>query len=101
MAKFDKAALDKLYEAILTLRSSEDCAKFFDDLCTIQELEALSQRMEVALSLKSGKSYAEVNKMTGASTATICRVGKCLNYGSGGYALVISRMNGEGKKDAE
>lgn len=97
MAKFDKKSLDKLYSAILTLENSEDCDKFFEDLCTIQELEALSQRMEVALSLKAGRSYAEVNKQTGASTATICRVGKCLNYGSGGYDLVISRMNGEDK----
>ncbi len=95
MAKLDKARLEKLYSAILTLKTNEDCDKFFEDLCTIQELEALSQRIEVALALKSGKSYAEVNKQTGASTATICRVGKCLNYGSGGYDLAIGRMNGE------
>ena len=95
MAKFDKKALEKLYTAILTLQSSDECDKFFDDLCTIQELEALSQRLEVALALKSGKSYAEVNKQTGASTATICRVGKCLNYGGGAYDMVIARMDGE------
>ncbi len=97
MAKFNKEMLTKLYDAILTLRDSDECDKFFDDICTIQELEALSQRLEVARALKSGKSYAEVNKLTGASTATICRVGKCLNYGSGGYDMVISRMNEEGK----
>ena len=73
-------------------RDVADCDKFFEDLCTIQELEALSQRMEVALSLKAGRSYAEVNKQTGASTATICRVGKCLNYGSGGYRTVITKL---------
>ncbi len=95
MAKLDKKALETLYSAVLTLKSGKECEKFFEDLCTIQELEALSQRMEVAIALKSGKSYAEVNKQTGASTATICRVGKCLNYGSGGYELAIRRLNGE------
>ncbi len=97
MAKFDKKQLEKLYSAILTLKDVEECDKFFEDLCTIQELEAMSQRLEVALNLKSGKSYATVNQITGASTATICRVGKCLNYGRGGYDLAITRMNGEEK----
>ncbi len=95
MAKLDKNTLEKLYSAMLGLQTLEDCDRFFEDLCTIQELEALSQRMEVAMLLKAGKSYSEVNKLTGASTATISRVGKCLNYGNGGYDLAIRRMNGE------
>lgn len=93
MGKFDKNAAEKLYNAILSLKDAEECDKFFEDICTIQELEALSQRLEVACLLKQGKSYSEVNKLTGASTATICRVGKCINYGNGGYDMVISRLD--------
>lgn len=93
MGKFDKKAAEKLYNAILSLKDAEECDKFFEDICTIQELEALSQRLEVACLLKQGKSYSEVNKLTGASTATICRVGKCINYGNGGYDMVISRLD--------
>lgn len=92
MAKFEKKQLKRLYAAILSLQTEEECDKFFEDVCTIQELEALSQRLEVACLLKQGKSYSEVNKLTGASTATICRVGKCINYGSGGYDMVIERL---------
>ena len=93
MSKFDKEAAKKLYNAILSLKDTEECDKFFEDICTIQELEALSQRLEVACLLKQGKSYSEVNKLTGASTATICRVGKCINYGNGGYDMVIGRLD--------
>ena len=93
MGKFDKNAAEKLYNAILSLKDAEECDKFFEDICTIQELEALSQRLEVACLLKQGKSYSEVYKLTGASTATICRVGKCINYGNGGYDMVISRLD--------
>lgn len=93
MGKFDKKAAEKFYNAILSLKDAEECDKFFEDICTIQELEALSQRLEVACLLKQGKSYSEVNKLTGASTATICRVGKCINYGNGGYDMVISRLD--------
>ena len=93
MGKFDKNAAEKLYNAILSLKDMDECDKFFEDICTIQELEALSQRLEVACLLKQGKSYSEVNKLTGASTATICRVGKCINYGNGGYDMVISRLD--------
>jgi TrpR-related protein YerC/YecD len=93
MGKFDKKAAEKLYNAILSLKDMDECDKFFEDICTIQELEALSQRLEVACLLKQGKSYSEVNKLTGASTATICRVGKCINYGNGGYDMVISRLD--------
>ena len=70
----------------------DECSAFFDDICTIQELEALSQRLEVACLLNQGKSYIDINKTTGASTATICRVSKCLNYGEGGYLTAIERL---------
>lgn len=83
---------DVFYDAVLTLKNKEECTAFFNDVCTIQELEALAQRMEVAIRLKNGESYIDVNKNTGASTATISRVSKCLNYGDGGYSTVIDRM---------
>lgn len=84
--------VDKFYKAILTLKTPEECSAFFDDVCTIQEIEAIAQRFEVACLLDEGKSYIDINKGTGASTATICRVSKCLNYGDGGYKTAIDRL---------
>ena len=92
MAKIEKKYLEHLYEAILSLETMEECAAFFDDVCTIQELEALSQRFEVANLLHEGRNYVDINKLTGASTATICRVSKCLSYGDGGYETVIQKL---------
>lgn len=92
MQKRDKTATEKLFKAILSLKTEKECAVFFDDICTIQELEALAQRLEVACLLNEGKSYIDINKATGASTATICRVSKCLNYGEGGYKTAIERL---------
>ncbi|MBQ2759336.1 MAG: helix-turn-helix domain-containing protein [Clostridia bacterium] len=85
----------ELYKAVLTLRNEEECAAFFSDICTIQELEALIQRLEVAKSLLDGKNYNDIAKEIGVSTATICRVAKCVKYGDGGYKTVISRVNDE------
>ena len=82
----------ELFRAILSLSSEEECAAFFEDLCTIKEIQDLAQRYAVATMLRSGKNYQEVSKATGASTATICRVNKCLNYGSGGYRTVLDRV---------
>ena len=92
MQRMDKTAINKLYSAIISLENTEECSAFFDDICTVQELEALAQRLEVACQLLEGKSYVDINKNTGASTATICRVSKCLNYGDGGYKTVIDRI---------
>ena len=92
MPKNQKGEVNKLFKAILTLKTQEECAAFFDDVCTIQEIEAIAQRFEVACQLSDGKSYIDINKNTGASTATICRVSKCLNYGDGGYATAIERL---------
>ena len=92
MQKKGKYANEKLFKAILSLKNEKECASFFDDICTIQELEALAQRLEVACQLNEGKSYIDINKATGASTATICRVSKCLNYGEGGYKTAIERL---------
>ena len=95
MKKQSKSDYSNFFKAVLTLKTVEECADFFDDVCTIQELESLAQRMDVAIRLKQGESYLDINKKTGASTATISRVGKCLNYGSGGYDLAIERMNND------
>lgn len=92
MSKKEMLGVNKLYQAIISLKTEDECAAFFDDICTIQELEALSQRFEVACQLDQGKSYNDINKSTGASTATICRVSKCLNYGDGGYKTAIERI---------
>ena len=92
MKKQNKCDFNKLYEAILSLQTKEECSAFFNDICTIQEMEALAQRIEVAIRLKKGESYIDINKNTGASTATISRVSKYLNYGAGGYETVIQRM---------
>lgn len=84
--------VERLFQAILTLQTVEECYRFFEDACTIKEIQEIAQRFDVASQLWTGKSYQEVNQKTGASTATICRVKKCLMYGSSGYQLVLERM---------
>lgn len=85
--------MDYLMEAILSLKDKEDCYRFFEDICTINEIKAIDQRLQVARMLKEGKTYTEVAKLTGASTATISRVNKCINYGSDGYNRVLGRID--------
>lgn len=87
--------VDHLFEAILTLKSKEECYSFFEDLCTVNELLSLSQRFEVAAMLKERKTYLEIAEKTGASTATISRVNRSLTYGNDGYEMVFSRMKEE------
>ncbi len=82
----------KLYKAILSLKTPEECEAFFKDIFTFQEVESISQRLAVACYLTEGKSYVDINRLTGASTATICRVSRALNYGDGGYKTVIERL---------
>lgn len=86
---------EKFFKAILNLETAEECKRFFEDICTIKELQDMSQRLEVAFLLDEGKSYQEVLTKTGVSTATISRVNKCLNYGSGGYKEVIDKFAAE------
>ena len=81
-----------LFEAILSLENIDECAAFFEDICTIKELQDLTQRLEVAKMLNSGIKYQTIEAKTGASTATISRVNKCLNYGSGGYKSVLAKL---------
>ncbi len=85
-------AIKCLFEAILELETLEDCCRFFEDVCTVKEMQAIAQRLEVAKMLKAGETYTEIVKTTGASTATISRVNRCLNYGDGGYNLVLKRL---------
>ena len=93
MSKFlDKPASDTLYRAIMALKSEEECRIFFQDLCTVSELKAMEQRMDVAMLLEQGSIYSEILDRTGASSATISRVNRCLHYGSGGYQTVIPRL---------
>ena len=87
-----KEAKEALYKAILALKNEEECRKFFDDICTIGEINSISQRLQVAIMLKKGATFNEVAKLTGASSATISRVNKCINYGEGGYNIVIERI---------
>lgn len=84
---------DKLFQAILTLETVEECYRFFEDIATIGEIKALAQRLEVAKMLDSGMTYEDIVAATGASTATISRVKKCLHYGADGYRIVLERSH--------
>ncbi|MBQ1856234.1 MAG: hypothetical protein II137_06530 [Anaerovibrio sp.] len=83
---------DQLCEAVLKLKTVEECYQFFEDICTISEIKAMSQRLEVARMLQEHHTYDDIVSRTGASTATISRVKRCLNYGADGYALVLERL---------
>ncbi len=97
----DKKSIDSdfLYECILLLKDKESIKKFFEDLCTIQELNAITQRLEVAKMLKAGATYNQVAAETGSSTATISRVNRSLSYGNGGYDIVFNIIYNEEKSD--
>ena len=90
--KIRTEAVDSLFDAILCLKDREECYSFFEDLCTVNELLSLSQRFEVATMLRERKTYLEIAEKTGASTATISRVNRSLNYGTDGYELIFKRM---------
>lgn len=83
---------DHLFEAILTLGTVEECYAFFEDICTVHEIKSLAQRLEVAKMLQDKKTYIEIQQVTGASTATISRVNRCLSYGSDGYKMILDRI---------
>jgi TrpR-related protein YerC/YecD len=94
-SKFKSPQADKLFEAVLSLQSIDECYDFFEDLCTVAELRAMIQRFDIALMLDEGKIYTEITKRTGASAATISRVHKSLNYGENGYKRAIERLKGK------
>lgn len=109
-SKIKDELTDKLFKAILLLKDMDECYNFFEDICTISEIKALAQRLEVAGMLKDGKTYSEISEKTGASTATISRVNRCLNYGADGYKMILDRLEEkevkepgkkEGNKDVE
>ena len=90
--KLRTEAVDHLFDAILSLQNKEECYTFFEDVCTVNELLSLSQRFEVAKMLRDQKAYLDIAEKTGASTATISRVNRSLNYGNDGYDMVFSRL---------
>lgn len=93
LKKLNDKAIDQLFESILTLKDVEEAYIFFDDLCTVNEIQSLAQRLEVARLLRQGATYNQIETSTGASTATISRVKRCLNYGNDGYTLALDRLN--------
>ena len=97
--KIHTEEVDHLFDAVLTLKTREDCYKFFEDDCTIKELLAMAQRYEVALMLEKKMTYLDIAEKTGASTATISRVNRSLTYGEDGYAMVFERLKEEQEND--
>ena len=95
MADLNAASRLKLYQTVLNLNSIEECERFFEDLCTIREITDMAQRLEAAVLLDRKVSYQTIAKQVGISTATIGRVSKCLNYGAGGYRLVLDKLQKE------
>ena len=95
--KLKDANIDFLFRAVLSLKDRDECYSFFEDLCTVPELKAMSQRLQVAKMLKDHKVYSDIVSQTGASTATISRVNRSLNYGSDGYDIVFKRLEPEDK----
>lgn len=96
-SKFKSEDMDELFDAVLTLENREDCYRFFEDICTINELHAISQRLQVAKLLSQKKTYSEIEELTKASTATISRINKCLVYGAEGYQRVLERLENQEK----
>lgn len=92
MHQLQSESLDRLFDAIMKLESREECYSFFEDLCTVKELQDLGQRLDVAVLLNQGVNYTAISQQVNVSTATISRVSKCLNYGSGGYRRALERM---------
>ncbi len=98
ISRFKNNDLDALFAAILSLQSVEECYRFFEDVCTVQELFSISQRWDVARMLDTGITYQEISAKLNASTATISRVNRCLGYGAGGYRLMLDRMRQDQKE---
>ena len=97
-SKLRNEEIDDLFEAILALENQEECYRFFEDICTIKELQSIAQRLQVAKLLRQKKTYSDIEKITTASTATISRINKCLVYGSDGYRPILDRLDQNNKK---
>lgn len=95
-SKLKNEHVERFFEAVLSLKNMDECSNFFEDICTVAELQEMSQRLYVAVLLNKKKTYQEITKLTGASTATISRINKCLEYGADGYVTALARL---GDKD--
>ena len=89
MEKFNKESVERLFKVMLSIGSIEECYKFFEDICTVKELQDFAQRLDIAVMLSEGKNFNQISSEVGASSATISRVNKCLMYGNGGYQKAI------------
>jgi TrpR-related protein YerC/YecD len=98
ISRMKSEGLDALFEAVLSITSEEECYRFFEDLCTAAEIESMAQRYEVARMLNDKKTYQDIERKTGASSATISRVKRSLRYGADGYQLVLDRLAAEDKE---
>jgi len=98
-SKLSSTFMDQLFDAVLLLESREECYRFFEDICTIKELQSISQRLQVAKLLSDNKTYHEIEEITGASTATISRVNRCIQYGAEGYNIVLNRIKKVDEKE--
>ena len=96
-SKFKRDDIDELFRAILLLEDEEDCYRFFEDVCTVNEIHAIAQRLQVAKLLSEDKTYSEIEAVTKASTATISRINKCLVYGADDYKRILQRLADEDK----
>ena len=93
MMKLRSASTDRLFQTILNLETIDECYAYFEDICTIKEIQDMSQRLDTAILLSKGLSYQKITEQVNVSTATIGRVSKCLNYGSGGYSAAIKKLD--------
>ena len=91
-SKLKRADIDELFKAVLALENEEECYRFFEDICTINEIHAIAQRLQVAKYLSQKKTYGEIEELTKDSTATISRINKCLVYGADGYSMILDRI---------
>ncbi len=96
MQRFRTDSIDRLFKTLLNLENIEECYNYFEDLCTIKEIQDMAQRLDTAILLSEGLSYQKITEQVDVSTATIGRVSKCLNYGSGGYRAAIEKLNKTG-----
>ena len=99
MSKWQNEDTQTLFRALVSLNTEEECRLFLEDVCTVKEITDMAQRLKVARLLRAKTSYAVINQETGVSTATISRVSRCLDYGPGGYDLVLDRLAAEGESD--
>ena len=94
MKNLNSKSIDRLYQAILNINDKKECEAFFDDICTIKEIQDMAQRLDTAILLTEGMNYQKISSEVGVSTATISRVSGCLNYGEGGYKTAIDKLIG-------